>query len=165
MHALDSIRTLMGMGTAFTDALLSDLADAPFARVTPDSGQHAYWILGHLVVSESAVLDQYLLGQPSRAARWVPQFGIGTVPADDPGDGPGYDELLDALRRNRADLVAYVDTLDVADLDRRCHPNDWPGPSFDSVGECLNAICLHMGIHGGQLTCARRALGRSPLRF
>lgn len=165
MRAVDSIRSLLHLASGFSTALLEDMADEPGARTTPETGQHPYWLLGHLVVSEAAVLDQYLLGRPNRHASWAPLFATGTAP-DDPADaGPTYAELLDALGGVRASILAYVDTLTDDDLDEPCHPNDWPGPDFDCIGDCLNAVGLHMGIHAGQVACARRAAGRAPLQF
>ncbi len=165
MNAVESIRCSMGMAHGFSEALVKDMADAPLVRATPKSGHHTYWLLGHLVVSEAAVLDLYLLGRGNRHESWVTMFGPGTSPTDRAYDGCAFDELFEALSLVRSELFSFIDTLSDSDLDKPCHENDWPGPSFGSVGECLNALSLHMLFHAGQVACARRAAGRSPLSY
>ena len=165
MRAVDSIRLSMGMAKDFSEALLRDMADEPLTRTIPGVGQHPYWLLGHLAVSEAAVLDQYLLDQPNRYTPWRSMFGPGVAPMEHINGGPAYGELLEALDSVRASILAYIDTLTDDDLDKPCHPNDWPGPSFDSVGACLNALSLHMMFHAGQAACARRAAGRPALYY
>ncbi len=163
MLAIDLIRSSLTESMQFAECLLRDMEDDAHARTCDSSGQTPYWIAGHLAVSEGAVLDQYLLGRPSRYKGWERQFGIGTAPANPAGDDPSYADLLAALVDVRAATLEFVGTLTDADLDRPCHDNDWPGPTFDCVGRCLNALGLHTGIHAGQVACARRATGRPPL--
>lgn len=165
MKAVDSIKCSMKIAGGFSEALLRDMADEPFTRTMPGTGQHPYWLAGHLAVSEAAVLDMYLLDQPNRHASWQPMFGTGTEPAEQKDGAPTYGELLDALGNVRAELLEYIDTLDDDGLDRPCCENDWPGPKFGSVGECLNALSLHMCVHAGQVACARRAAGRRPISY
>jgi len=165
VKTIDSIKSSLALAKGFTEALLKDMADEPLTRTIPQTGQHAYWLLGHLVVSEAAVLDQYLLNQPNRYQSWRPMFGIGTTLTANMGGGPTYDELLNALDSVRTSLLEYVDQLSEDDLNKPCYENDWPGPSHESVGVCLNAVGLHMMFHAGQVACARRAAGRSSLYF
>ncbi|MEM9083214.1 MAG: DinB family protein [Planctomycetota bacterium] len=163
MNTIDLIRSSFEMSSGFSQGLLSDMADAPFARTREPNGHHAYWILGHLVVAEAAVLDQYLLGRANRHQAWVPLFGIGSNPRDEQDGGPSYEELLTALNQVRSGYQSYMDQIGDEDLDKPCHDNDWPGPDFESVGECLNAIVMHMCIHAGQAACVRRVAGRERL--
>jgi len=113
MKATDTIKSLMSIASGFSDGLLRDMIDDPLTRITPEIGQHPYWLLGHLVVSEAALFDQYLLGQPNRYQSWLPLFGIGTVPTETMDGGPSYQELLDALVETRASITKYIDSLDL----------------------------------------------------
>lgn len=165
MKAIDAIRSSLNTSFGFGEALLKDMADEPMTRWQPDVGQHAYWLLGHMVWGEAAALDQHIQGKVNRFELWRPLFGAGTEPNDTVAGGPTYEELLEALSSVRSSTLEYIDQLAEDDLDKPCHPVEPPAPQFGSIGACLLAISIHMGYHTGQLACARRAAGREPLFF
>jgi len=163
MNAKDAIQYSLQFARFFAESLLKDMQDEPLTRTVPETGQHAYWLLGHIVVSEAFLLDMYLKGESHRYEAWLPLFGLGTQPADQIDDGPTYAQLLEALDSVRAATLEYLETISEDDLDNPCHEVDGPGPSFDSIGQCLVAIGQHMTLHAGQVACVRKAAGRKPL--
>jgi len=163
MKATDVIRSSLKTARHVAESLITDMADAPLTRTCPERGNHPYWLLGHVVVSEAALLDQYLLGRPNRFKDWLPTFWLGTTPPSEINGGPSYQELLAALDQIRAASLEYVDTLSDDDLDKPCGQPDGPGPKFETIGECLNAMTIHMSFHAGQVADARRAAGRKPV--
>ncbi|UYV12893.1 MAG: hypothetical protein NCW75_01065 [Phycisphaera sp.] len=97
MASTDLIAASLRDSHGFAMGLLRDMADAPTVRSHSDAGPHCYWLAGHLVVSEAAVLDQYLDGKAHRYQNWIQSFGIGSVPAQPAPIGPAYGVLLDEL--------------------------------------------------------------------
>lgn len=163
MTATDTIRASLHTAMEFATALLRDMADEPLTRPHPDHGNHPYWVLGHLVVSEASLLDEHLLGRPNRHEKWMDRFDAGTTPGPDTGGGPTYRELFAALEAVRADTLAYLDELAPSDLGKPCFKADGPDPGFETVIDCLSAMSFHMAFHAGQVADARRAAGRKPL--
>lgn len=143
--------------------LLADMKDAPLVRSNGAQGNHSYWLLGHLVVSQAALLDKCLLGNSNRHEAWVPKFGIGTHPGESMDGGPTYAQLLGALEDLHQAVLAHLDGLSDDDLDRPCHPLRGPGPRLATVADCLNAMSMHLCLHAGQVADARRAAGRPRL--
>jgi hypothetical protein len=163
MKATDVIRTSLKTARFVAEGLLADMADAPLTRTYPETGNHPYWLLGHIVVSEAMLLDRYILGRPNRFEAWQSTFALGTTPPGEMNGGPTFKALLSALEQIRAASLEYLDTLSDADLDKPCRQPDGPGPKFDTIGQCLSAMTIHMSFHAGQVADARRAAGRKPL--
>lgn len=155
----------MQMTIGFTTQLLTDIEDEPLTRPLPDRGNHPYWLLGHIVVSEAALLDQYLLGRPNRFESWLPTFAIGSTPGNTVNGGPSFKELLSALDDVRTASLRHIDSLDDEDLQKPCCTPEGAGPPLKTVADCLNSMSIHMAFHAGQVADARRAAGRTPLLF
>lgn len=163
MRAKDALRIALQMTKGFTTALAANMADKPLLRSNPETGNHAYWSLGHLVFAEGSLLDEYLCGRPNRYAEWVPLFGIGSKPVDEINDGPSYEELLTEFETIRAALLEHFESLSEDDLDQPCYEPQGAGPNFKTNLECLTAVSIHMMFHAGQIAEARRADGRGPV--
>jgi len=163
MNATESIQLALQHSKNFSEALFKDMADQPFARTRPGVGQHAYWLLGHIVVSESFLLDQSLLGKPNRYESWLQYFDFRTASKDQIDGAPSYEDLIEAMGSIRQSTMDHLDTLSDGDLDKPCCEASENRPTFQSVGDCLNTISWHMVFHTGQVASARAAAGRDPL--
>ncbi len=163
MKATDSIKLALENSKNFSEALFKDMSDQPFARTRPGAGQHAYWLLGHIVVSESFLLDQSLLGKPNRFESWLPYFDFRTEAAEQGNGAPTYEELIEAMGSIRQSTIEHIESLTDDDLDKQCCEVSEDRPKFQSVGDCLNTISWHMVFHTGQVASARAAAGRDPL--
>ncbi len=164
MNAIEVIRGSLETSKGFAEALFRDMESDPFSRASQGEGHHAYWLLGHVIYGEAQGLDRYLLNRRNRYEKWASLFGPGSTPSTDAVGGLSYDELLEELDIVRAATLKHVATLTDSDLDRPCHPVEG-GPSFETVGDCLIGIAIHMGIHAGQLADTRRAAGCTPVFF
>ena len=165
MSTTDFIQHSMRAAHDFGRMLFRDMSNAPLVRPVPDRGNHAYWLLGHVVVSEASLLDDYIFENPNRYAAWMDQFKGGSTPGDNMNGGPSYDELLAAYDDVHAAAIDYVAGLSDADLAKPCCKPGGPGPQFDTIAECLSAVISHKMFHVGQVADARRADERSPLAF
>lgn len=143
--------------------LLQDLRTAPLVSPTPIPGNHAHWVLGHLVFAERQFRSM-MDGTPNPAQAWESMFGGGSQPSP-AGEGyPGYAELLDRLETLHADTLAWLRTLNESDLDRPSL-NIPPGfePFFGTWGRVLLMRAMHWMNHRGQLADCRRSAGRTTL--
>lgn len=162
MNTVDFIRTLLESSQGFALRLIEDMKEAPLTPPTSKGGNHSLWVLGHLVRSESDLLDGLILGQPNRFPE-LEACSMGQAPSTDAADYPSMDELMGKFQEIRAATLAHLDTLSDEDLDQRSHAPEEYGDSFSTVGACFSAMATHMAFHAGQVADARRAAGREPL--
>lgn len=163
MKATDFIRLALESSKGWALGLIDDMKDAPLTQPTPNGGNHPTWVLGHLIHSESNLLDVFILGQPNRFAEWEGVFGMQTTPTTDAGQYPSIDELLVKLDEMRAATLAHLATLSDDDLDKPSQAPEDFGPAFSTVAACFAAMSNHFVFHAGQVADARRAAGRDPL--
>ena len=162
MKTTDYIKMALGNSKEFATGLLADMKDAPLTQPTSNGGNHPLWILGHIIHSESALLDSFILGQPNRFPELENCRG-GSTPTINADDYRSMDELFAKFETIRAASLAHLETLGDADLDKKSHAPEEFGPFFGTVGACFAAMTVHPAIHGGQVADARRAAGREPL--
>jgi DinB superfamily len=163
MRATEFIKMSLENSKNWAMGLLNDMRDEPLTQPTTEGGNHPLWVLGHLVFSESQLLDVFLLGQRNRFPELVGLFDAGTTPCTDAGLYPTMDELFVRFQEIRAASLAHLEMLNDDDLDKRSQAPEDFGPFFATVGACFAAMSGHVFYHSGQVADARRAAGRSPL--
>ena len=163
MNSTAFIRQTLEASKGWALGLLMDLQDAPLAQPTAHGGNHALWILGHLVYSESTLLDSFIHGKPNRFEEWAPIFGIKSVPISNADDYPSFQKVLENFEVIRSDVLAYLGTLSEDDLDAKSHAPEEFGAGFGTVGGCFTAMSTHVSFHAGQAAVVRKSLGRDPL--
>jgi hypothetical protein len=163
MNAIQFVSQALASSRGWGMGLLMDMQETPLVQPTSNGGNHPMWVLGHLVLSESTLLDQFILGQPNRFPELQEKFGIGSQPTTDPADYPSFGELLAHSETIRAAVMEYVGGLTEEDLDKATHAPAEFGEGFSTVGGCLTAMCSHFTFHAGQVSDARRAAGKGPL--
>lgn len=149
---------------AMTIPLLEDLSTAPLTAPALDSGNHAHWILGHLLLSEYGIRHA-MTGVPNPRESLKPIFGGGSKP-DPEGKGyPAYGELVAELKTQHEATLAYLEGLTEADLDQPSKVPPRPGfeAFFGTVRALAMTMALHWMNHRGQLANCRSAAGRPPL--
>ncbi|MDF1746665.1 MAG: DinB family protein [Gimesia sp.] len=160
MNTIDFIKNGLENSKQFACLLLDDMRETPFVEPTP-GGNHPLWILGHLAVSDSFLLDQCLQGKPNRFPELLELFGAGSTPTTDPTKYPSYDEIRPKFDAIREDSLAYLEQLTDDDLDQPSHHTETP--FFSTVGNCYLAMIMHVMNHSGTVTAARHAAGKPPL--
>ena len=120
-------------------------------------GHHARWIAGHL-----AWTDNYFLTSLAGHDRLVPEsydalFGMGSEVSDDESIYPPMSELRDAMKTTNAAMVAWFASKSDDELLAELPDNlKMFAPNF---GALMGSLAAHEGIHAGQLTVIRAALG------
>ena len=126
-----------------------------------DKANHALWFAGHMGQTDNFLIS---LVAPEKAVSkdgWAAQFGMGSRPTNNPNDYPAVLEVLDYMRDRRRVLMEILGALSEEDLDRRTPEG---APEFlATYRQVFELAVWHEGIHVGQLTVARRALGHEPL--
>ena len=163
MKTTDFIKMSLENSKGWAMGLISDMKDAPLTQPTSNGGNHPLWVLGHLVRSESDLLDCFVLGKPNRYPEWEGVFSMGSTPSTDASKYPSIDELMVKFEEMRAATLAHLDTLSEEDLDKPSHAPEKFGAAFGTVGACFAAMSGHVSFHAGQVADARRAAGKGPL--
>ena len=122
---------------------------------------HALWFAGHMGHTDNFLVS---LIAPEKAVvkpGWAEKFGMGSRPTNDPANYPPVDDVLEYMRERRRVVMELLAELSEEDLDK---PTPEGAPEFlSSYRQVFELAVWHEGIHVGQLTVARRALGFQPL--
>lgn len=142
----------------FTEGLLSAFkTPAEWTHRVHPHANHALWFAGHIGWVDNFMIS---LMAPERARElpgWSEKFGMGSQPSDKAADYPPVEEVLAYLRERRATLLDVLEPMEDADLDRATPQGT---PSFlPDYGSLFQMAAWHEGLHSGQITVARRALG------
>lgn len=143
--------------------LLEDLRSAPLIPPTAKGGNHAHWILGHLVQSEGQ-FRAMMRGDANPVGELKPFFAGGTEPDPSASGYPPYDGLLATLVEMRRETMDWIGSLSENELDSASKVVP-PGfePFFGTWRQCLLMQAMHWMNHRGQLADCRRAAGRARL--
>jgi hypothetical protein len=138
--------------------MLADVAPADMYRQPNAIGNHAAWQIGHVTFVRSGILQ--LLGSPPEVpADWAGLFAPRSTPTGEAGKYPPKEELLTAFERAQQRVVEAVKRATVDVLEK---PTPILGvrPLFPTVGHFVaGMLTSHDGMHLGQLSVWRRALG------
>ncbi len=126
-----------------------------------ENANHALWFAGHM-----GTVDNFMISliDPAKCVEkdgYNEKFGMGSQPTSNPADYPPVDEVLDFMRERRIALMALLDSLNEADFTK---PTPESAPDFlPDYGSVFQICAWHEGLHSGQVTVARRALGNEPI--
>jgi predicted neuraminidase len=122
---------------------------------------HALWFAGHMANSDNFFISVLAPEKVKDLGEHKRLFGVGSQPVDDPSVYPAPEEVLAAMRERREVLMQILDSLSEADLARKT-----PAGTPDFLGDVaavFETAVWHEGMHTGQLSIARRAIGGEPL--
>ena len=154
----------MQLSTVWLQPLYEDMKTAPLVQPTPKGGNHPLWNIGHMAYSESNILHNYILGNPSPIEDWKERFGGGSQPSTSASDYADYESILKQFEATRAETLAYLGTITDEDLEKpaaNC-PEEYQA-FFGTIGQCLAVLTTHYAFHAGQVADCRRADGREIL--
>ena len=162
MQSKDLLLTANQHAHTLTMPLMEDLRTAPLIPPTP-GGNHAHWVVGHLLFSEGR-FRQIMDGGENQFEDLQSCFGGQSNPSSDGSGYPSYSDLLSALQLQHQKVIALLETLTENDLDQPCRGCP-PGfePFFGTWRHVFLMRSMHWMIHRGQLADCRRAAGREPL--
>ena len=141
---------------------LADFSDADMVVRPVPGANHAAWQLGHMLVSETRMINGIKPGAAATLPDGFPDlFNRKTTSVDDPAKLATKSQLLDVLDKVRAASVDFVKTLTTDDLPK-------PGPEqirqlAPTIGDVVQLISNHGFMHIGQIQVIRRKLGKPVL--
>lgn len=162
MQSKELLLTANQHAYSLTMPLMEDLSTAQLVPPTP-GGNHAHWIVGHLLFSEGR-FQQIMQGGENSHEDLHSSFGGQSIPRSDGSGYQPYGDLLSALQRQHQTVIAMLETVTEDDLDqpsRSCPPGF--EPFFGTWRLVLLMRSMHWMMHRGQLADCRRAAGREPL--
>lgn len=162
MHSKDLLLTANQHAHTLTMPLMEDLRTAPLIPPAP-GGNHAHWVVGHLLFSEGR-FQQIMNGGDNQFENLQSCFGGQSIPRSDGSSYQPYGDLLSALQLQHQAAMAVLETLTENDLDQPCQscPSGFE-PFFGTWRHVFLMRSMHWMIHRGQLADCRRAAGREPL--
>jgi hypothetical protein len=129
---------------------------------------HCAWTLGHVALTlhraaeharggELPLTNFHTTADHPRplATFYTESVAFGSIPRADPSAYPRFERCREVFESECDLLASVVRDLDDASLDR---PLKW-GTSRTTVGDLVVRMVFHTGIHAGQLSDLRRALG------
>jgi uncharacterized damage-inducible protein DinB len=129
-------------------------------QVAPGTN-HALWFAGHMALSDNFFIGMVEPTKKRDLDDWDKQFGMGSAPTSDPDEYPPAAEVLDVMRERRGVLVEILGKMSDAELER---PTSADMAAFcPDYGSIFEMATWHEGLHAGQVTMVRRALGHKPV--
>jgi hypothetical protein len=142
--------------------LVAEVPDERMAEQPVAGANHPAWVLGHLAWAADGTLEK-LGGKRALPATWPALFGSGSKPSATRSLYPSKDELLRTLEQSYQNLRQQAGAASPQQLSQ---PTTSPRakealPTFkEFLGFLLTG---HVGIHLGQLSSWRRAIGMPPM--
>jgi len=138
--------------------LVADLSDQQMTTELPEAVNHPAWIIGHVVFSCQAMGGEIGL-EPWLPENWGILFGTGSKPGGDEHSFPSKEALLEALAKAEDTLASRLNSMSEKSLLEPL-PDEECRELLPTVGHALvHILSGHTGLHIGQLTVWRRAMG------
>lgn len=159
MNARQAIKLSIEMGEMVASSYLSDLTDADLMRRPHPGCNHINWQVGHLIASGRHHLETISPGSsPPLPAGFAEKYGKDNASNNDPAAFCKKDELLALHKAQQQKLVAILEGLSDAELDRSTGVDYAP-----TVGAMISLEGAHWLMHAGQWVIVRRELGKPAL--
>ncbi len=162
MNTTDYIKMSLEMSNNWIMGLATDAADIAMTAPTPNGGNHPLWCVGHLAYSQANLLSM-ATGHPNALAEWEGIFKFGTSVSADASMYPPFDEVMSKYNETHTHILEYINGLSDGDLDKPSQAEGEMKEWFGTIAQCMAAMPVHIGFHGGQIADARRAAGREPV--
>jgi len=163
MGPKDRLRRQLTAARETSECFLRDF-DRPedWTRQVYEGANHALWFAGHMGTTDDFFISLIVPERTAPRDEYAARFGVGSQPTSDPADYPAVDEVLAYMRERRAVLLQILSELDEQELAR---PTPNGAPDFiPDIGSVFETAIWHEGLHSGQLSVVRRAMGHPPRR-
>jgi uncharacterized damage-inducible protein DinB len=139
---------------------VDDLKPAEFEAQPIPGVNSVAWMLGHLALTDRRIIGLFGAEVPTLPDGFEAKFKTTKQPAGEQKGLGDPKELLAIFDAHRTKLIETVKAADAAKLNK---PMPSPHPLFNTLGEAAAFMAVHYGLHAGQVTVIRRALGYPPL--
>lgn len=159
MNGPDAIRVALNMSSMVMGKYLDDLSDEDLMCRPGPGCNHIAWQLGHLIASESQLLEMIKPGAGVELpAGFAEMHSKVTIADNNPENFENKQTYLRLFKQVHEATLTLLNQTSDADLDQ-------PGPEnfrsmFPTAGHIFMLIATHGLMHAGQLVPIRRALGK-----
>lgn len=122
---------------------------------------HALWIVGHLAMADNNGISRFVPEKALDKPDYSKKFGRQSTPSPNASDYPAPEEVLALFRERRAALIACLEAFSDNDFEKPAPPG--VPPFIKNAQHMYSFLAVHEGMHTGQLSMTRRALGNSPI--
>ncbi len=162
MSLKDRLKRQMMAARETSERFLADFkTPADWTRQIYPGANHALWFAGHMGTTDDFFISLISPERVSPQPGFNEKFALGSEPNPNPEENPPVEAVLAYMRERRTVLMDILINCQEADLSRPTHQG---APSFlPDVGSVFETAIWHEGLHSGQLSVVRRALGHPPL--
>jgi len=165
MNRKELLADRLDVARRWTQDLLDHTERTHWFRMPGDQIGHIAWQMGHLAVSQVALIHVRCFGL-EEAEHITPEqkklFGRGSTPVADMGAYPSLDEITALFDRIQTESLGLIRGMDEATLDEPT--GDPPHPLFATRAGAIGTAAMHESFHTGQIAIIRRLAGLKPLR-
>jgi hypothetical protein len=122
---------------------------------------HALWIAGHLAMVDNSGIGRFFPASAVDKPDYGKKFGRQSTPSADFADYPPPAEVIAFMRERRTALINCLEGFSDADFDKPAPPGS--PPFIHNAWQMYSFMAVHEGLHTGQLSMNRRALGNAPI--
>jgi hypothetical protein len=146
----------------YSESLLNDFkSPSEWVHQVHPNANHALWFAGHMGVSDNFFISVVAAEQAVNHPEMSERFGMGSRPTTDLAYYPPIDEVVGYMKERRATLLKLLDGLTEEQLDE---PTPKGTPDFlPTLASVFETAVWHEGLHSGQVSVARRSMGRGPV--
>lgn len=130
-----------------------------------DEANHALWIAAHLSLADNMFVSRFRKDQAHKPEAWDELFWFGSEVGTDSSRYPAAEEVLAYMKDRRGALLKVLDDVTEDELSAPAPPPASRSPIAGApcIGYLFIFAAYHEGLHAGQLSVARRGLGKSPI--
>ncbi|HPF37306.1 MAG TPA: DinB family protein [Phycisphaerae bacterium] len=165
MRMQDFLIERLTRARGWTTGLIADIDESQWFEMPAPGVGHVAWQLGHLAVSQIALIHVRCLGKSAAECidpALVGTFGKGSTPVADASEYPSIAEIRKLFDETQRDVIEIIRGMSDADLEAPAGTE--PHPLFDTRAGALGTAAMHETFHAGQIAMSRRIWGRKPLR-
>ena len=149
----------------WTRSLIADVSTDRWYEMPAPGVGHLVWQLGHLAVSQVALIHMRCFDRPFDAVLTLQHrdaFGRGSTPVPDASRYPSIEKVRELFDQMQHESIELIRTISEAELDQPAGTE--PHPHFATKAGAINTAAVHEGFHADQIAVMRRLWGHAPLR-
>ena len=162
MSMKDRLRRQLESSRNMSEKMLADFkTPQQWTHQVFEGGNHALWFAGHVAYSDNFFLSLVAPEKTIEKEGYGNLFGMGSHPTGNAEDYPPVDEVLSFMRERRQALLDALEEKDEESFNLTL-PDGTPDFLSD-IASVFETAIWHEGMHCGQLSVVRRALGHRPV--
>ena len=160
MNTKEAIQTAGNIAQMVLMSYVGDLDDADLMKRPADGCNHLAWQLGHLISSETMLLEGICPGKGIELPEGFHEaYRRDTQCSDDVAHFKSKAEYVELFEKVRAASLAALEEMDDAKLDEP-NPIQSMSEMLPTVGQMFTMMLSHPLMHAGQFVPVRRNLGK-----